>query len=152
MVVEKESLLPIINEKIEKESLLPIIYEKIETNESNRIFDVEVGPRYEDNKWWWFLVTLLRIFICAISFILAHIITKYIAYFLNIQNIFLAISAFIIYWQIVFTLVLLLVSFVFGQFNFFYLFTYRSFIYKHILSRKYILNRIAAEVSSKSSS
>ncbi|CAO3653735.1 unnamed protein product [Cunninghamella echinulata] len=128
----------------EKEPLLPIINEKIETNKRDWIIHVEVGPRYEDNKWWWFLVTLLRIFIFFATLFFTMSCGKYIENYLNIQNGLLGFIVYILYFEIVIYPVLLLISFVFGQFNFFYLIACRSFIYKRILSREYILNRIAS--------
>ncbi|CAO3653744.1 unnamed protein product [Cunninghamella echinulata] len=134
----------------EKEPLLPIINEKIEANKRDWILDIEVGPCYEDNKWWWFLVTLLRIIIFFASLFFTITCSKYIENYLNIQN-DLGFFVYFLYLHIVFLPILLLVSFVFGQFNYFYLFTCRSPIYKHILPREYILNRIATKASLKSS-
>ncbi|KAI9305898.1 hypothetical protein BJ944DRAFT_229974 [Cunninghamella echinulata] len=134
----------------EKEPLLPIINEKIETNKKDWIFDVEIGPRYEDNKWRWFLVNLLRIFIIFVAAIFTWICCNYVTWNLNIENTVFGYIFVILYFLLVPTPILLLVSFVLGQFNFFYVIACRGFIYKHILSREYILNRIAAESSSSS--
>ncbi|KAI9305899.1 hypothetical protein BJ944DRAFT_59478 [Cunninghamella echinulata] len=136
----------------EKEPLLPIINEKIETNKRDWISDVEVGPRYGDNKWWWFLVDLLRIFIILVAVIFTWISSSYFTWYFNIQNTVFGCIFIFLYFFLVPTPILLLLSFVLGQFNFFYLIACRGFIYKHILSREYILNRIAAESSSSSSS
>ncbi|CAO3653738.1 unnamed protein product [Cunninghamella echinulata] len=136
---------------IEKESLLPIINEKIETNERDWIFDVEVGPLYEDNKWWWYLVISLRIFVLVISLIFTWISNDYFINCFNIRFTFLGAIFTFLYFQIVNPLFMLLISIVFGQFNFCYLAFCNHFFYKHILSREYILNRIAAKASSKSS-
>ncbi|KAI9305900.1 hypothetical protein BJ944DRAFT_229976 [Cunninghamella echinulata] len=135
----------------EKEPLLPIINEKIENNKRHWTYDVEVGPRYEDNKWWWFLVILLRIFIFAVAFISAMTSGNYFIWCLNIQNTAFDCIFTILYIQIVWPLILLLLSFVFGQLNYFYLVVCRCFIYEFILPKEYILNRIAAEAETLSS-
>ncbi|CAO3649471.1 unnamed protein product [Cunninghamella blakesleeana] len=140
MVSEKEVILLITNQEIQ-----------VNEEESFNIKDIKLGyPDYEGKKKQRILVTLFRFMILFTANIMTLFIISYLQRKFWIQNDLKGCIFIASLFQVIFLMTFLSLSYLLRQHHFFYLLCCRHLIYKHLVSKKYILNRIASSKATTS--
>ncbi|CAO3649467.1 unnamed protein product [Cunninghamella blakesleeana] len=136
-----------------KENILPVDRNDKGTIHTNDQFDkIKLGyPSYENDwittmmeiyKW------LLYLFSLYVTFRMSYDIGLVSYLFDQNQhpNTLFGVIVTMIYYQFVPPLITLMLAFITGQFNQYYIIFCHHFIYKHVLPRSYILNRTVSSI------
>ncbi|CAO3649475.1 unnamed protein product [Cunninghamella blakesleeana] len=113
---------------------------------------IEMGySKYGDGNYKWDFIQRLTIFF--ISYILTCTVICIIRYSVpDPYGLILLLALTIVCYLFDFTLLHLPVSYLLGQYDFFYLLCYHQSVYKYFLPSNYVLNRIASSKSTVTSS
>ncbi|CAO3649487.1 unnamed protein product [Cunninghamella blakesleeana] len=134
-------------ESKEKTPLLPLSSDddqKIKSIENDLLKGIKMGyPLYENGKWKWFFINLWRFIIFCINLFLIHNLSLFLRHTITSLSGILARLAEMISIIIGFPCLLLLLSFILGQYDYYYYLYCRHPWYKSFLSNDYILSRVA---------